>query len=629
MSNILMIAPVILWGGVNLFFVRLFKKGFGSCLPFTFIFSIIITYYSQVVFGTFSIGVWTIIVLGIAGIVWAILDRDRIKNINGSVGYGLFAFLFISFLFIIVDYKRHFACWDEYSHWGMMVKELFRLDDFYCADQARFLAHKDYPPFAPLFEYLWCRLSGGFSEAKSAMAINIFSAVMVVPPTIDMLIKHRRVDKNSKIYGFVITIVISVSSILMIGTFDVYGTYGSIMADYLISLIFVWCLILIYEGREKAKLLDTGNMIFLIAGLTALLMIKEVGIAFCLVVIFALVLSFIGQDNVEIKVRKYITQVVLIIVIPSLTYISWNARIKGMNYTGQFSLGEISISSIINILFGNGTEVQNITTKAYVNAIIDTNLYSGLFNIRFATSILIALAIIWVLHLKYSQRMPKRRAIELSAVCICGTIGYAFLMFVLYMYCFSPDESVVLASYQRYMSTYLIGEFLFLSYIALECIYENNKGLSTKRELIIWGCVVILLFDWHSARYIKPDWNDYNSKYRNDANWIADNAEDWSTILTVGDESVLKSHVVNFYTDNLYVKKDEAIVEELSMEDCKKKFYVELANVDYIYCMEPNSEVKEVMAEWCGSEEVADGVLFAVDRNDENTRLKVKNVNNR
>lgn len=197
---------------------------------------------------------------------------------------------------------------------------------------------------------------------------------------------------------------------------------------------------------------------------------------------------------------------------------------------------------------------------------MDENLFSGLINIKFITSIMLVIIIVVLLY-KLGNDITKRTAIEYGMVCICGTLGYAFIMFVLYMFCFSDYESVNLASYSRYMSSYLLGEFLFLAYKCLECIYSERK--ERKREFLVWALVGILLFDWHSISYIKPHWTDYEADYRKKAEYIKENTEEWSTVLLIGTKANEKSHIINYCTDNRYVIKDIAMENDLSVEDKK------------------------------------------------------------
>ena len=83
---------------------------------------------------------------------------------------------------LIIDYGRHFTHWDELMHWGKMTQEMLRLDKFYTDPASELLVHKYYPPGVPIFEMLWCRMSGGWSEAGQTMSLHflIFSANSVV-----------------------------------------------------------------------------------------------------------------------------------------------------------------------------------------------------------------------------------------------------------------------------------------------------------------------------------------------------------------------------------------------------------------------------------------------------------------
>ena len=54
---------------------------------------------------------------------------------------------------------------------------------------------------------------------------------------------------------------------------------------------------------------------------------------------------------------------------------------------------------------------------------------------------------------------------------LIGSLGYAFMMSVLYLFTFNEYEMLNLSSFERYMATYMLAESLITSYIFL---YFNN-----------------------------------------------------------------------------------------------------------------------------------------------------------
>ena len=82
--------------------------------------------------------------------------------------------LLYSFIYIL-NLNRGFLAWDEVSHWGPMVKEMIRLNHFYSVNESALLVHKDYPPIISIFEYLWCKLCGGYKECYLYRSLQTLS----------------------------------------------------------------------------------------------------------------------------------------------------------------------------------------------------------------------------------------------------------------------------------------------------------------------------------------------------------------------------------------------------------------------------------------------------------------------
>ena len=95
------------------------------------------------------------------------MKNDRKQNAELIFSIGLISFISIYVLYIILDYKRRFTTFDEWYHWGMMVKESLRLDKFYSVAESNLHIHKDYPPFISILEVIFCKFSGGYSESKA------------------------------------------------------------------------------------------------------------------------------------------------------------------------------------------------------------------------------------------------------------------------------------------------------------------------------------------------------------------------------------------------------------------------------------------------------------------------------
>ena len=156
MSIFKCIIPVVFFTIINSAISVIWKKTFGKCLPFTFISSILIVFFSQLLFGTFQFGMYFLLILFPVSIYFLIRKKEEKQYYLTN---GLCVFFCLSVLFLFIDFGRHFFLDDELGFWGKMVKEMIRMDKFYYLNESTLRGHNDYPPFIPLFEYIWCKLS--------------------------------------------------------------------------------------------------------------------------------------------------------------------------------------------------------------------------------------------------------------------------------------------------------------------------------------------------------------------------------------------------------------------------------------------------------------------------------------
>ena len=153
-----------------------FKKKFADSLAPAFMLHIIVILVSGLVFNNLSLGIYGGIIIS-----FAIFCMFIIKNVKKwevikeyCIQYwssGLF-FLTVFYLFCFLgNTGKRFTEYDEFSHWGVFLKECLRLNRLFCTSSLPF-NHKDYVPAITLFETIWCRLSGRFREADAYRAIQ-------------------------------------------------------------------------------------------------------------------------------------------------------------------------------------------------------------------------------------------------------------------------------------------------------------------------------------------------------------------------------------------------------------------------------------------------------------------------
>lgn len=122
---------------------------------------------SQACFKTFNVGYYSLVIMSYFSAGFLVIKRKDLKFIKRFFSNGFWGYIIIFFMALIIDYGRHFTHWDELMHWGKMTQEMLRLDKFYTDPASELLVHKYYPPGVPIFEMLWCRMSGGVVRSRT------------------------------------------------------------------------------------------------------------------------------------------------------------------------------------------------------------------------------------------------------------------------------------------------------------------------------------------------------------------------------------------------------------------------------------------------------------------------------
>ncbi|HAB95133.1 MAG TPA: hypothetical protein DCF49_10360, partial [Lachnospiraceae bacterium] len=160
----------------------------------------VILYLSQYLLGSFTPGLYLLYLAAAASVPLILAANGGISaNRKYLLTGGLWAYIGCLAVIAVMDAGRLFISWDEFMHWGKMVKEMIRLDRFYCVTESTLYRHKDYPPFIALLEYAWCRIGGKYSEPHVAQALHLLNVSLIVPYLFEQFpVRAGRSSKNSK-----------------------------------------------------------------------------------------------------------------------------------------------------------------------------------------------------------------------------------------------------------------------------------------------------------------------------------------------------------------------------------------------------------------------------------------------
>lgn len=609
------IIPFLFFGALNTLTTFISGKNFGRCLPVTLMASGFVMYLSQLIFNTFDIGFYVLIGTLVISVV---IYRGRGKSIIDSLrGYGFVAFITLYLGILFFDFGRRFTAWDEFGHWGMMVKEMLRLDKFYCVDESHLLIHKDYPPFIGVFQTLWCKMTGGYSEMGVSMAVHLMEFSLIVPCALE---KEERKDPVKNIfYAFLILIV----SVIIICALDYEFILTTIYADLLLCLLFVYSVILIFK---KEALYSGFGYISLLLAESAIILTKQMGLSYILIIslfFFSIGLTEYFQSKKALDLRKMILCFAGTIVVPVVNMIIWKKYYSKYGIEGQFDLEKISYARLTGILFnGEGTWLQKATVKNYFHTV-----FAGTFNnaIEYigiplcSVFIGIAIFLIWRQNRKILSGVYM---IELGVTFLIGTIGMIMLMLVMYLFCFSETEMDALVSLERYLGTFVMGEFMILFMIVIFCMEKEDFKLSriklcgTVATLFLCLCLSIpdIMIFYFGNIYD----SERTVKYQNDADYIRGKTGDETRVFVLGADLIDEyPYVVQYYANGLELRGAKYI-KQVGIEGLDEKtvhaMAEETSECDYLVVTGVNDVINGVYSKYNHGKNIEAPSLYKVKK---------------
>ncbi len=557
------------------------KKKFGFSLSMTLITCIFPLLFSTLIFKTFAIGFIINIAFALFIFILAVIsrkDKKRIKEFKENYfTKGLIAFVVISLIVFAYDYGRTFSGWDEFSHWGVMIKEMFRLDSLYSTSSSTLLVHKDYPPAFQLYEFFFLKLCNGYSEELLIKSVHLFEISLFIPAICESINKKRKIVQT-----YIESFVLGISAILLILLFDCHTIINTIYTDYAMAILVGYILYTIINEKDKTK---TDYIIFLCSSLSFLLLTKQMGLPLYLMCIFLYLLSIIKWPikKKNIDYQKCILIAILIVVVPLSLWKSWDIYVTDIGVTRQFKLSDINLSDFIGIVNGSsGEDWQRTTLKNYISGISTIPNTTSYISLNYYQLFALGVLLLYLLYL-FSKNTINNKTFKLIVLTITiGFIGYAFTMLILYIYSFGPGEGPILASFNRYMPTYILIVYSLLLMLFVWIIRSKKKY----NYLYILFVVLLVIQSPAILDRLSPINKTKNmTAYQEHADIIKEDTTDNDKVYVIAQNSIGDyQYFIKYYADGIIINTFNYSLEtENSQKYFQDNIYEYMKDFDYVY----------------------------------------------
>lgn len=482
-SKLFWLASVLFtMSAITLMFMVCFKRKWEETVGITLIIEGLILYLFGLL-GYLQMGIYVIILFSmIAFSVSAIIiNRDNLY-LRDLLSPGFWIFWLFFAIIVFANQNIWYGRFDEYSHWGLAVKDMFYYNSFAKHIDTTVLLPR-YVPFATLIEYFYVYFNGMYSEDI------VYIAFQVIMLSFSMIL-FNPIRKSKVTFCPLFLAAICIPPIFF------NDISNCIYVDSLLGILtmYIW---ICYYSRE--------NTVFpkmqIILGLTALVLTKDMGlvlaglsaIAFALDAIWMKIkmnrkifyqllfpaISFGVVIGVWISWQVYMSIPVSYNDISSGESVNSQAETTNISFQGTVQSSGLSVDGILRLITGKGSDDQKQIIKNMLIKIFDGDMYYlGKVGFSYIDIMLISALIVLILCLFHFWGENNEKMIYL--ICSISAIGiiYCGVLCIMYLFAFPVNEALKLKSIERYLGSFLLAEVMTICYYGIErlgCQSEEKR----------------------------------------------------------------------------------------------------------------------------------------------------------
>lgn len=609
---------------ITTFFKRKIEETFFlSIFSYTFI-----IYLMGVIFNSLNIGFYLIIFFNILLLIYNVFGFIK-KKINFKQQFftvGFFLFL-ISFCFILwISIGRKCTEWDEFSHWVLVVKNMNSLGNFGLGSESTVMV-KSYLSGTSLFQYFCTKLSPEFNESLCFVGMNLTLMSLIVPA-------FKNIKKNNKFLAFLLF-----GTLLFIPIVFYYNIYTSLYVDAILAVTFAYAIYSYFSNYEEG--LSRFQLINIACSLCMLILIKDFGLLFaCGVFVVILIDNLFIRDKFRFNF-KYIwdkTKFLFLTLVPMiLVKFTWMMILKSIS-SDSSSTSSI-LSGFENIFTGNLLPHQPETIRLYMEALYSKSLSNVIsLNLSFSICMCIAIGLAYIIISNVKNKGLKKAFSVTLFLTILGAILYAIvLLFVPYLTLFSEYEALRLASYSRYMNSYIFG-LLFMELCMIIKVLSPYKKRFGNFIIILF---ILLAFNINHAYIINLTFNA-----RQQVKSTQESRSNFDTLVKIKNEHLKGADSIYFVATNtvgaeFYIAKYELTPNKINQDNfgwsigvpyyegdiwtknisCEQWREDLKENYDYVYLYMVDDQFIDLYGKLFNSKEIQNNQLYKVNKDVKNEEL--------
>lgn len=389
-------------------------------------------------------------------VYFAIKNKKDLKDIKQIIKKPNIIIIALIFLYItIMGLGMHITHYDNFSHWGLIIKNMFITDSLPNFESP--ILFKGYQPGSACFIYFFGLLCG---KTEASMIIGQNYLIFAFLTCLFTLIKKGTLKRILLIAFYIFIMTISIA-------------FNNLLVDSLIAVMTISVLVMLNYSKTNPR----KGLILTAPILLLLLLVKNTGVV--LIGICSLYLLFLYYKNKQLK--QGIKDVVILGIILLVFLLIWQNHVTMVYGTDALnSKHSLSVSNIFHSLQEKGIENIILFIKNYILHFF--TLKDNISNIY-----MIVITAFILMYLIISKN--KKTVIKLLITSLALYIGYYIILGAMYLLSMPWEEAIVYAGYERYMTTILI---IIVGIISIHLLKNKELEKCKLRVLLIVEIIALL-----------------------------------------------------------------------------------------------------------------------------------------
>lgn len=410
----------------------------------------------------------TTLLLMFVGTILAAVEGYRLIRMKIMLPVPFIVLILLCTIFWLIHSGSAYYYYDEYSHWGVFLKEMLAKNQLWAADTNSM--HPRYLPGTSLWQYFFAVYSH-----KPEGAAYLAQFVLLITP---LLVLWEGTSWRQVVWhvGILVLVIVAVTN---------FGHgFASLFVDHLLGAWFagiVLNFVLEKGGRRNSVLFSY------LLPLAVLVLIKTTGVFFALSASGIMALILLAQDDsgstvATLGVRLRGSMIVLVAtVIVCLSILSiWNINrdATGLGLEQSSSIGIASslleresifdsaqISELtrryVEVVLHHQISKDDVSAQFHVFSYSTVPLFKDPLRLTTASILAFSLIILFMLSRTIVSRDIRRRWAIAAAFVWLTAVAYVGVLYLGYVYVSGNQNGYALSSYVRYVHSMLLPVVLF------------------------------------------------------------------------------------------------------------------------------------------------------------------------